>query len=296
MSEAGGVTRALGAFRRRAMLVAFVRAATVGLVLALLVMEIVALLPVYWHSHLLSLSLVVMAAAFTVAALYARRCLPTALNAARRVDHIDRLHDLIVTALECETRADDISVAITRTACASLSTSHVARMLPFEMPRQWRRWTALIAVAQVAAIAFAWRPPGARALPASGSALSMPGSADAASAATPASPAPGSASAASPSAPTPTVPLIAAAATTANTAEASSANAEPAAAGTPRSTAVVGEQLLESAGATPETLNGPNRYRQAAAHASDVVAQGRVPAALRGVVERYFAAIRTQGK
>ncbi|MEI6243942.1 MAG: hypothetical protein WCQ64_02755 [Acidobacteriota bacterium] len=292
--SAAGITHALAAYQRRVVMVTFVRAAVVAACLTALATELARLRPdTLPHSAVFAL----FGIGAIASALYARAQQPSAIDVARHLDHAGRAQDLFVTAVECEGRDDEMSAAVTRAAAVRLPTQPSARMYPFEWPRQWRRWAALVVVTQVIAIALVWRGPDARALPDSGAAMSLPGGAPGAGTSAADTGAPG---ATAPPAGTQARAADSAALDVAKPADtpetpAASATANDAAtSGTGASTGAAPSSASGGTGA--ETGDAGSRYRQAAAHASDAVAHGRVPAALRSVVERYFIAIRPERK
>lgn len=290
------ISRALSAHQRRAATVAFMRAGLIAAGIALLALELARLGPDLLPVGAAARAMATFAAGLVVSGLYARAVTPSALDVARHLDRSARAQDLFVTAVEREDQRDEMSAAIARAASAALAAIPPPRAYPFEWPRQWRRWAALAVAVQALAIVATWRSPDARTLPASGAALSLPGSAagsgtgGAAAAASP-----GAAATGAPTPPPDTAALTAAKPADArDTSAATSTSNDAAAAG---SGAAAGNATASAPGTgSAETRDTDSRYRQAAAQASDAVAHGRVPAALRGVVERYFIAIRSQGK
>lgn len=251
------ISRALAIYQRRAIAVSAVRASVVAIGVTLLAAE------------LAPFSLVGLAVGLIIAVAYARRGMPTPLDAARRIDRVARLQDLIVTAVQLEGRDDDMSAAIARAAAAALRAVPAARVYPLEPPHQWRRWAVLAVGVQVLAIALTWRAPDARPMSTGSAALSIPGAGGDGT--------------------TPTAPqknAIAAATAAPTASQIAEAASAPLGVGDSPTGAATGH----------ETSDSGNRYRQAAARAGDALAGRRVPAALRGVVERYFTAIRPQGQ
>jgi hypothetical protein len=290
-----GTARALVPYQRRAILVAFLRAGLVAVAIALLAAELLNLQPDVVGTHVRLTAAIALIAGVLASGIYARATMPALRDVARRVDRAGRLRDLIVTAEERDERNDEVSAVLARAAVAAIGRVSPARVYPIEAPHQWRRWLALSAATQIIAIGLAWRAPDARPMPPSGAALSLPGSGvgqDAASgaAATTASPA----TANTPTPATATADTKPAAIASRNVVPAGASAGDAAASGT----GAAEDAATSSVASLPdrETGGGGNSYRQAADRASDAIARGRVPAALRGIVERYFTAIRPQGQ
>ncbi len=293
-----GIAQTLDAYRRRAALIAALRAALVATGAALLAAELTMLRPDLIGVDARVVAIVILVAGLAASVLYARAETPSRRDAARDIDRAAHLQDLTITAVERADHRDDMSAAIARAATTALQNIRAARVYPVEPPRHWRRWSVLVIAVQVAAIVLTWRAPAARPTSATGAALTMPGSgagagpAGTAGADTAASrpsstsqPDPAAGPVASVSAPSGAKPDATGAPTASAARDAAGAGVEPSRAPTSAFGA-----------ADRETADARNRYRQAAARAGDVIAQGRVPAARRGVVERYFTAIRPQGK
>lgn len=290
-----GIARALAPYRRRAILVIFLRSSFIAVVVALLIAELLTVRPTLVGTPMTLAIAITLAIGLAVSAAYAYATTPALRDVARRVDRAGQLNDLVVTAQERDRRDDEITVVVARAAIASLKHVPAAQAYPIQAPLHWRRWTALAAAVQVIAIGLAWRAPDARPMPPLATALSLPGSGAGPDAANPAAPAPAPATSDG-------------SATTATSATTSRPVAVTGRDAVPRD-ASAGDAAASGAGAagdaaTPsvaglsdrETATGRNRYRQAANRVSDAIARGRVPAALRGVVERYFTAIRPQGQ
>ena len=294
-----GIASSLASFRQRAMLVAGVRATLVAVVITALAAELVGLRPdLVGTRGLLSVIIVTVVAILgtATAIVYAWRHRPSALDAARRIDRVARLQDVVVTALERESQTDEMSAAVCRSAAIALARVAPSRVYLLEAPRRWREWAALAVAVQIVAIALVWRAPEARPMAAAGSALSMPGGPGAPGAEQAPAPRPqGLAASAVGEAGTAAQPI--ATSQTAGSRPDTSATDAPTDAAMSGAGAATGQSLRPATGdGSGETATGSNRYRQAAGRAGDAIAQGRVPAALRGVVERYFSAIRLQGK
>lgn len=296
--SAAGVTRLLAAFQRRAVLVAGVRAGAVVVCGAVLVAELAALRPDLLGAQRLMIVITVLAIGVCATVAYALAHRPTPTDAARRIDRTAHLQDLVVTAVEREFAPDPMSAAIARAADTALRALPPARVYPLQPPSRWRRWAVLVAGVQVVAVILAWQAPNARQMPASGTSLSMPADASGAGAANIGTGGPAAGSAAAP------VPATARPDTRGALADAGSAVTEirptggaAADADASSTSAPVGASSLLAPGAVAGSTGGArDRYRQAAERASDILAHGRVPAALRGVVQRYFTSIQSQGR
>jgi hypothetical protein len=296
--SAAGVTRLLGAYQRRAALVAGVRAGIVVISAALLIAELAALRPDLMGAQRPIILTAVLAIGLSAAVAYARAHRPTPTDAARRIDRTAHLQDLVVTAVEREGAPDPMSAAVARAADAALRALPPARVYPIEPPSRWRRWAVVVAAAQVVAIILAWRAPDARPMPTSSTTLSLPAGASGPGAANTAAASPAAGSGAAPTAATPR-PDASGAAVDAGSGVAGTRPTGGAAAGADASStdSPVGALSPLTPGARADaTPDARNRYRQSADVASDVTAHRRVPAARRGVVQRYFTAIRIRGR
>lgn len=264
--------RAFRPFERRAMLVAFVKAMSIGLVASASVAEIALAFGV--RNATASVALVVMAIVFGVIHAVAARPAPLAL--ARRIDARARLNDLIVTAIDCG--GDGLPAIVRRESLAALERESPAHAYPFEPPRHWRRFVVAAAAVQVVALAMLFRAPAGRAPEPGLGALVLPASSSTSASAGrdqqhPAQ-RPAAEQTASDTAPRAIV---------------------PASATTTRAGARAGADDSD-AGARGASAASGDRLRLAAANAEAAIAAGRVPLARRAIVERYFAAIQSQGK
>lgn len=287
-------SNSLDAYQRRAVAVAFLRASVLALAAMLLTAELAVLKPDLLRVGLSFAAFATLIAGLIASVVYARTQMPSVVSVARHLDRSARSQDLFVTALEREQYDDDMSAAITRAASAAITRVPARLAYPLEWPRQWRRWAAVAAVTQVIAVSAVWRAPAERPVAASGASVSVPGTGvGSGGASTDAGAAPATSPAAN-AAPAP-APSTMPSTTTASERN-SPASTTPPDAASSGATTTAGAGAATAPAAAGETANGANRYRQAVAHAGDALTHGRVPAALRGVVERYFTAIRPQGK
>ena len=287
------MTAALAVFQRRAMLAAVVRVLLVVLLLTALMAEAAAIRSDLFDQYVIRAIAALTIAGIVGSGIVALRRRPRLIDVARRLDRVARLQDLMVTAVGCERGTDQMSLAIVGAARVAVARIAPAEAYPLGVPRQWRRWAMLAAAAQVAAIGIAWRAPAARLMPASLSSLAMPAAGGDERTASPQT-------ASTPGADAPATPgLSATASERAVASPLPDAGRDASASAAPRDAATTGSGLAPAAPPTSApgasgtaTANSDNRYSQPPPRTGGVTPHGRVPAALRRVVERYFAAIR----
>jgi hypothetical protein len=216
-----------------------------------------------------------------LAAAHAFRRRPIAIDVARHIDRCGRLQDLIVSALACDRRDDEVAAIVRAAGAAALRQQSSSRMYPLEAPTHWRRWATAALAAQVVMVPFAWRPPARRLETPALTSLSLPAntSASPSQRGGPATPPTGG----------PQVPKPSVAPAPAESASARSADIRSASSSAP--SAITTSDIA---------TRGSDRVRIAARAAADDAAAGRVPIARRSIVERYFtslaATVRLQGK
>jgi hypothetical protein len=255
-------------FERRAILVAFARAFSIGLLVSVLAAEVAGVA----HVPAATAAAAAVALAAIASAAYAWITRPDMLALARRIDERARLNDLVVTAIGG--RGDGMHAIVRRAGIAALAKAPAARIHPFELPHHWRRWLIAAGVAQAVALPLAFRAPAIRAQTGPAS-LTLPSSSDSAN----------TGRNREPQRPRP---------------ESSAPDVSQAEAGSKSSDQAVrrpaeGTDRPVSAGSASTSADG-DRLRLAATDANAQIASGRVPLSRRAIVERYFATIQSQRK
>lgn len=278
---------------RRARLVGFVRGAVTVAVVALVAVELAWALR--WPLGLIGLA--TAAVGLGVSAWRAHHQMPSPAQVARRADTTLHLKDLLITAYERRNATDTVSRAVVASAHAAVSSASASAIYPFEGPRAIRLLAIGTGLAQVVVLMLVWQAPDAGAPLNTLAALSLPGGGNdagspAAIASTPKAVG-GSSAGGSPASnevrASATRPASAMPADAKTTVDASGGNDAAATADnlsgrSPRD-AVTGAMRESLAARDAEQL------RQATQNARTPQTQGRVPIAMRGLVERYFASL-----
>jgi hypothetical protein len=270
------VASALRPFARRASIVEFVRTAMVTIPAGVVLAEILwlDLLPVSIDRALATG--VIATATLAVTAMMARIGRPEIADVARRADRQARLQDLVISGLQSSLDSSPIASLVRRDAVAALNRQTANEIYPIEMPRRWRSGAVALLASQAIVLTFIWQPPSARPAQQSALSLELP-SGNAGSSAAP-----------------------------------KKQDSGPVASSTTPSVTAPGVLTTKSTSspAGSETVQGPadliaspvagsaagDRLRLAAASAEVELTAGRVPAARRAIVERYFAALQSQRK
>ncbi len=269
MGRDSNLPAALEPFARRAVFVAVVRSAMLTMPVAAVIVQILWLAG---FRQALAIAAVI-ASGLVVSVIWAVRQRPAPADVARRVDDRARLQDLVITAAQSSGGSASPLVQLVRDdAVAALKRQSPRAMYPIELPRRWRHGAALLVVAQVALLALIWQPPAERAPQSSATALVLP-SGNAASSAK-------------------EQQQDSRAPQQAENAAASTAATPVAATARPAASAI--HESAEAAGSGAAGLERADRLRLAAASAESDLAAGRVPAARRAIVERYFAALQSR--
>lgn len=255
-------------FVRRAALVEFWKYAATGLIVALVIGQSCWLAGV--RSPFVPIALA--AGALTIGAVAALRRRPALIGVARRVDERANLQDLIVSALDAG--GDGLAVLVRNDAVTALARQDPRKIYSLELPAGWRRIAVAALVAETALLGFAWQAPRERASNSSLASLVLPNS--------------GGASASQAAHPNPSKPDESRP-TSDVTPQPSSAASMKTGGGVP----AVERGETNGAAAAPA---GADRIGLARTDAESDITAGRVPAAKRAMVERYFAALQAQRK
>jgi len=263
------VAAALQPFARRGRVVAFLKYAMLAAPMAIIGAQILWLAGIR-RLLLLAFFIALWLGISVVIAFRQRRSM---LDVARHVDARARLQDLVVSAVG--SRDDGLASLVRRDAIAALKPQSPAAIYPVELPAHWRQFAAAALVVEAVMLAIVWQAPAERAATSSLTALVLPSTSN---------------GSAAPSPPLPDRTPDAARAATESTPSPSGATATPQ--GGPGVPAI--EDPASAAASAAAAAN--ERLRLAAASAETDLSAGRVPAARRAIVERYFAALQSQRK
>lgn len=259
--------RALQPFGRRSGVVEFWKHSMPALAVAVITLQIL------WIAGIRNpfVAVALLAAAVGISAVAALRRKPALIDVARRVDQRAGLQDLVVSAVD--SRGDGLAALVRDEAVNALARQNPRDLYPLELPAAWRRIAVAALAAETVLVALAWQAPAERASNPSLASMVLPASSAAASKT--AQPTPQNRTDARP--------------------------VEPSSSSSPAVSATPGNRTMSAIdpGGTRDSAaisGGTDRIRLAAANAENDIAAGRVPAARRAIVERYFAALQAQRK